>query len=187
MSHQDTTERFYREVWPHLATVLRAAQFLTRNEAEAEDLAQETMMKAFRYLESFRRGTDMKAWLFRILRNTRIDRLRSAAASAGTVSLEQVIEEPADVLPADPAAWREPEELMEGFSDQQIISALMQLPEEIRWTLMLIDVEQLDQKEAADILGVPVGTVKSRAHRGRSMLRQVLTPVARQMRLIREE
>ena len=187
----ETTRRFYDQVWPHLAAVLRAAQFLTGNTAEAEDIAQETMMKAFRSLQSFREGSDMKAWLMTILRNTRIDRLRSAASSAGNISLEQLPAEPADPSSGaghegpDESAWQNPEQVLQAFSDRQVIDALKQLPEEIRWTLMLVDVEQLDHKDAARILDIPVGTIKSRAHRGRAMLREALLPVAKEMRLIR--
>jgi RNA polymerase sigma-70 factor (ECF subfamily) len=186
---QEATNRFYAEVWPHAATVLRTAQFLTRDAAEAEDLAQETMIKAFRGLDRYRAGTDVKAWLMAILRNTRIDRLRSAAASKENLSLEG--------MPGDPEAppsnetrdeeqvWRNPEEMMQGFADRQVIAAMRTLPEEIRWTLLLVDVEGLEHAEAANVLDVPVGTVKSRAHRGRAMLRVALVPVAREMRLIR--
>jgi RNA polymerase sigma-70 factor (ECF subfamily) len=173
-----------------LATVLRTAQFLSGDTAEAEDLAQETMMKAFRHLDSFQDGTDMKAWLMAILRNTRIDRLRSAGPSANTLSLEELVAEPTDTLngpgaPGDDAAWQNPEQVLQSFGDQQVIDALKQLPEDIRWTLMLVDVEGMDHKDAAKILDIPVGTVKSRTHRGRAMLRQVLLPVAKEMRLIR--
>lgn len=189
MDEQEATRRFYAEVWPHAPTVLRTAQFLTQDAAEADDLAQETMIKAFRSLDRFREGTDAKAWLMTILRNTRIDRLRSAAASKENVSL--------DGMPVDPAAppldetrdeeqvWQNPEEMMQGFADRQIITAMQMLPEEIRWTLLLVDVEGLDHADAANVLDVPVGTVKSRAHRGRAMLRDALVPVAREMRLIR--
>lgn len=188
MDQGEATKRFYSQVWPHLATVLRTAQFLAGNVAEAEDIAQETMMKAFRSLDSFRDGTDMKAWLMTILRNTRIDRLRSAASSASNVSLDQLPAEPPDSSGnggSGDAEWQNPEQVMQGFADQQVIDALKQLPEDIRWTLMLVDVEQMDHKDAAKVLDIPVGTVKSRTHRGRTMLREALLPVAKEMRLIR--
>ncbi len=130
------------------------------------------MIKAFKSLDSFRSGTDTKAWLMTILRNTRIDRLRSAAASKANVSLEQLAGEPE--APAQPhageAAWENPGSVLEAFSDRQVIAALQQLPEEIRWTLLLVDVEQMDHRDAAVMLDVPIGTIKSRAHRGRAML-----------------
>ena len=89
----------------------------------------------------------------------------------------------ADLL-LQPTDRDNPQAVLQGFGDAQIIEALKQLPEEIRWSLLLVDVEQLDQTEAARVLDVPVGTIKSRLHRGRAMLRAALSPLARQMRLI---
>ena len=149
---EQATQRFYDLAWPHLAAVLRTARVLTGNSADAEDLAQETMLKAFRSIDRFREGTDARAWLMTILRRTRIDRLRASSSSAGTI----------------------------------VIDALRGLPEEIRWTLLLVDVEGMDHAEAAEILRVPVGTIKSRTHRGRAMLREALLPVARERRMVRD-
>jgi RNA polymerase sigma-70 factor (ECF subfamily) len=85
------------------------------------------------------------------------------------------------------AAWpRGPERVLDEFSDRQVIDALQRLPEEIRLTLLLVDVEQLRHEDAADVLQVPVGTIKSRAHRGRAMLRAALLPLARELRLVSE-
>ena len=182
----DVNARFYAEVWPHAAVVLRTARFLCHDEAEADDLAQEVMLKAFRHLDQLREGSDAKAWLMTIVRNTRIDRIRSSANHQRDVSLEQLAAGPS--VPAEgtsDSTWNEPEAVLQEFSDRQIITALKELPEEIRWTLLLVDVEGLDQAEAAKILDVPVGTVKSRAHRGRGMLREALTPLARELRMVR--
>lgn len=187
MTNEEATERFYELVWPLAATVLRTAQILTDSTTEAEDLAQETMLKAFRAIETFRDGTDVKAWLMTILRNTRTDRIR-AARSAANISLDALPFEPADEAGAPESraeAWERPEELLNAFGDRDIIDALQRLPEEIRWTLLLLDVEGLDQQDAARVLDVPVGTVKSRAHRGRAMLREALLPVARERRLVK--
>jgi RNA polymerase sigma-70 factor (ECF subfamily) len=182
---QQPTQRFYSEIWPHAATVLRTAQFLCRDTAEADDLAQEVMLKGFRHLDQLQPGSDVKAWLMTILRNTRVDRLRSAAAHNRDVSLDQLAGEPEAVEGPVQEPWGEPEAVLEEFSDRQVIAGLKELPEEIRWTLLLVDVEGMDQAEAAEILKVPVGTIKSRAHRGRAMLRGALTPLAREMRMIR--
>jgi RNA polymerase sigma-70 factor (ECF subfamily) len=184
LTGNDATRRFYDALWPHAALVLRVATILTGNATEADDLAQETLLKAFRSIDRFAIGTDAKAWLLAILRNTRIDRLRANAASAANVSL--------DLLAGDPAAepvvaedeWNEPQEILQSFEDAEVISALQSLPEEIRWTLLLVDVEGLDHAEAAGILDVPLGTIKSRSHRGRAMLRAALLPLARERRLV---
>jgi RNA polymerase sigma-70 factor (ECF subfamily) len=187
LDQDESKTRFYALVWPHSPTVLRAARYLMRDPAEADDIAQETMIKAFKAIDSFQDGTDMRAWLMTILRNARIDHIRAAASSAGNVSLEQLGAEPAncsdDTGGDDDPAWDNPEELLEGFSDRCVIDALHKLPEEIRWTLLLVDVEEMDHEDAAKVMGVPVGTVKSRAFRGRAMLREQLLPVARELRL----
>jgi RNA polymerase sigma-70 factor (ECF subfamily) len=186
---ENAVKRFYALVWPFRADVLRTARMLTRHHAEADDLAQETLLKAFAAIDSFREGTDMRAWLMRILRNARIDKLRSKAREAGNVSLEAAdIDPPAGEESGadDDGAWNEPQRVLEAFSDHQIIVALRELPEEIRFTLLLVDVQQLDQAEAASILDVPVGTIKSRAHRGRAMLREKLLPHARELKAVKE-
>ncbi len=157
--------------------------------AEAEDLAQETLLKAFRAIENFRAGTDPKAWLLTILRNSRIDRLRTNAGSTQNVSLDALSQEPAAAASdekIDDTALQRPEEMLAVFSDAAVISALQAVSEDLRWTLLLVDVEGLDHSEAAEILGVPVGTVKSRIHRGHAALRQALLPLARDRRLVRD-
>jgi RNA polymerase sigma-70 factor, ECF subfamily len=189
LANSEATQRFYELVWPHRAVILRAARIQTGNFAEAEDLAQETLLKAFKGIDGLRRGTEPKAWLLTILRNTRIDRLRTAAGSAKHVSLEDLPTEPASSESKEhdgDANWRNPEEMLAVFSDAEVIEALQNVSEELRWTLLLVDVEGIDQNEAAEILGVPLGTVKSRVHRGRAALRQVLLPLARDRRLVRE-
>lgn len=163
-------------IWPHLPHVLRVAQILTGNTADAEDLAQDTMMKALAAIDQFREGTDARKWLTTILRNVRIDRLRSRGTAVNDVSLEQLdidVEDRSTAV-SDPR-WEQPQELLESFSDAQVIDAMQRVPEEIRWTLLLVDVEGLDHAEAAKVLDVPVGTIKSRAHRGRAMLRASLS------------
>jgi RNA polymerase sigma-70 factor (ECF subfamily) len=185
--------RFDALVWPHAAAVLRTARFLIHDPAEAEDVAQETMVKAFRALDTFADGTDVRAWLMTILRNTRIDHLRARASHAGDVSLDRLPFEPAGADDPgsdgngahDHPAWDDAQALLQQFGDRDVIAALRRLPEEIRWTLLLVDVEGLDHADAAKVLGVPVGTVKSRAHRGRTMLREALLPLAKDMRLVR--
>jgi RNA polymerase sigma-70 factor (ECF subfamily) len=187
---EEATRKFHALVWPQLTVVLRIARMLTGDDVEAEDLAQETMLRAFKGIDSFADGTDVKAWLVTILRRTRVDRLRSPATARRMASLDAAEIEPAE--PAHPETtdqdvlWERPGEVLNAFSDQQVIDALQELPEEIRLTLLLVDVEGLDQKDAAEILQVPVGTIKSRLHRGRAMLRSTLLPLAKELRLIRK-
>ena len=172
-----SSELFHQYLWPLRATVLRTAMFLCRNSNDAEDLAQETMLKAFRAIDQFAIDSNPQSWLMTILRNTRIDKLRSAANREPTVSLESaeidIADESSDNSRSE-EELRHTAQLIEGFSDQTMITALKTLPEDIRWTLLLADVEQLDYVQASQILGVPVGTVKSRVHRGRQMLKSAL-------------
>jgi RNA polymerase sigma-70 factor (ECF subfamily) len=186
MNPKQATRRFYAVIWPHRAHVLRLAKLLVRDAAEAEDLAQETLMRAYRNIERLDARGNVRGWLSRVLRNVRIDqaRLRGVNLLRDAHPLDPAqIAAPADTKAVDPDE-RSVAELIESFSDQAIIDALRTLPEEICWTLLLLDVQQLSLEEAADIMTVPLGTVKSRAHRGRRMLRDILAgrnapPVAR--------
>jgi RNA polymerase sigma-70 factor, ECF subfamily len=177
----DATKRFYAELWPQRAVLLRTALFLSRDRATAEDVVQETMMRAFKAIDQFEPGSNARAWLLAILRNARIDLARKRSRDAGHLSVENLLEEPAgESVSEDFSAWSQPQEILQSFSDQQMIDALKKLPDEIRLTLLLVDVEQMDHADAAKILAVPVGTIKSRAHRGRTMLRQALSPLVKQ-------
>ena len=190
MENEQAKRRYYELVWPQMPAVLRTAQVLcSGNTADAEDLAQETMLKAFRALDGFQPGTEVRAWLFSILRTARVDRIRSSASKA-SLSLDELAVEPAGPPVQEQldrqTVEEEPEVVLATFTDDEVIKALADLPEEIRWTLLLVDVEGMSQQEAAEVLQVPVGTVKSRAHRGRMMLREVLLPVARQSRIVKD-
>ena len=174
--------RFRTLAWPHVASLLRLAGHLCPDQHAAEDLVQETMIKALSNIDRFNEGTDARAWLMTILRRTHIDLYRAGRKREADVSLDAIGDAAQD--DASPGTydqqWTHPQQLMERFEDQVVIDALKQLPEAIRWTLLLTDVEQLEHTAAAEILDVPVGTIKSRAHRGRTMLRDRLFQVAQQ-------
>jgi RNA polymerase sigma-70 factor (ECF subfamily) len=185
LERRDANKIFYDLLWPHAPAVLRMAQFLTHHRSEAEDIAQETLLKAFKALDRFRPGTDAAAWLIAILRNTWIDRVRSVNSKRETASTDDgAFDEPAAPSSLASDDWANAEDVLQEFSDQDVIDALRKLPDEIRWTLLLVDVQGLDHHAAADTLEVPVGTIKSRAHRGRAMLREVLRPKARDLGLL---
>ena len=137
---------------------------------EADDLAQETFLRALERFELFEPGTNCKAWLLRILRNIRIDRLRKMNLTGQALPLEEAIV--AEPISEDTPAWSNAQDLLDNFSDEHVINALRGLPEEQRMTLFLIDVEQLSQNEVAEIMGVATGTVKSRTSRGRTALKR---------------
>ncbi len=174
----DLQDRFYALIWPLAPLVLRTATMLCGRSSNAEDLSQETLMKAFRSLDRFQDGSDARAWLLTILRRSHIDRLRQQRSRGTVASLDAMeLEAPAPdetPEPLDPAAWRDPAAMLAQFEDRHLIAAIQRLPEALAWSLLLVDVEGLDLAEAAEVMEVPVGTVKSRVHRARSALRALL-------------
>ncbi len=181
---KDDAETFENIALPYLDAVYRAAVAVCGQRQEADDLVQDTFLKAFERFESFQRGTNCKAWLLQILRNTWIDRLRKKKITEKALLLEEKVI--AERSQNEEIVWSNPEDLMENFSSEQVIRALNNLPEDHRLTLFLIDVEQLSQKEVAQIMGVATGTVKSRTSRGRVMLKERLTSYAKEMGLLGE-
>jgi RNA polymerase sigma-70 factor (ECF subfamily) len=181
---KEVTETFEEIALPYLDLVYRAAVAICGQRQEADDLVQETFLKAFERFGSFQRGTNCKAWLLQILRNTWIDRLRRKKIIGQVLPLEEQII--AERSHNNEIVWSNPEDLLENFSDEQVIKALSELPEDQRLTLFLIDVEQLSQKEVAQITGVATGTVKSRTSRGRAILKEKLISYAKEMGLLRE-
>jgi RNA polymerase sigma-70 factor (ECF subfamily) len=170
--------RFGDVALPHLDSVYRAAVAVCRRSDEAEDLTQMTFVKALEHFESFEPGTNCKAWLFRILRNLWIDQLRHRKVTGNVVPIDEDLLAPP---PIGETVWSDAEDLLENFSDEQVIDALRRLPEDQRLTLFLVDVEHLDQQEVAEITGVPVGTVKSRTSRARNRLKSHLLSYAKEM------
>jgi len=180
------TARFNQVIWPLRADVLRVAYFLSHDFSTADDLSQEVLLKAFKAIDTIDAGTNVKAWLLAILRNAWLDRLR-ARASRPETHLEDLEAEPAaaeDNSTGVNAESSDPQELLNGFSDQEMIDALQSLPDEMRWTVLLIDVQGLSIADAARVLEVPPGTIKSRAHRGRGLLYEALRPLARELGIV---
>jgi RNA polymerase sigma-70 factor, ECF subfamily len=156
-----------------LPSLMAVAVRLTRNAAEGEDLVQDTFLKAMRARDQFEAGTNMRAWLLKILTNTFINRYRRG-------SLERSVVDGAEAEPLSDAwvgsssmnAMRDPESAaLRPMLEAEIQSALAELPEEFRLAVVLSDVEELSYKEISDIMGCPIGTVMSRLHRGRKMLK----------------
>jgi RNA polymerase sigma-70 factor, ECF subfamily len=172
---RDARAKFYNLVWPHAAAVLRTAQFLTHSAADADDLAQETMLKAFRSIETLGDPQRVRPWLMTILRRARVDSHRHEHSHDRDVSLDQMALDPADDEHCDAMDVHEleadPDRALDELADQDVIRALKELPKDIRWTVLLVDVEGFDMNDASAVLDVPVGTVKSRLHRGRLMLK----------------
>jgi len=174
----DSNERFERDVVPFLGQLYPAALRMTRNPTDAEDLVQETSAKAYAAFHQFRPGTNLKAWLHRILANTFINgyRKRRREPRQATGGDFQDWQLPTD--PLAPAARSAEAEALDRLADSEILRALRDLPEEFRVAVYLADIEGYAYKEIAEIMGTPIGTVMSRLHRGRGRLRDKLAPYA---------
>jgi RNA polymerase sigma-70 factor (ECF subfamily) len=169
---------------PHLDAVYRAAVALCRHGQEAEDLVQMTYAKALERFDSFQPGSNCRAWLLQILRNTWIDELRHRKVVGTTVSIEEGQPAIAEPPHAKEAVWTNAKDVLENFSDDKVRRALGELPDDQRLTLFLVDVEGISQEEVAQITGVPAGTVKSRTSRAREALKQKLMAHARDLGLL---
>ncbi|HEY3703080.1 MAG TPA: sigma-70 family RNA polymerase sigma factor [Acidimicrobiales bacterium] len=163
------------EFMPALYT---AALRMTRNPAEAEDLVQETYLKAYRAFGSFEQGTNLKAWLYKILTNTFINAYRSRRRRPEQTEIEDVedlyLYRRLGGLEAATAGRSAEEEVLDHFTDTDVKEALESLPESFRMTVLLADVEGFSYREIADIMDIPIGTVMSRLHRGRRALQKAL-------------
>jgi RNA polymerase sigma-70 factor (ECF subfamily) len=177
------SDEFEAEALRHLDALYRTALRMTRSEADAEDLVQETYIRAFRFRDQFTLGTNMKAWLFRILTNTFINTYRRKTAQPEVTDLEGIDEFSLYRRMADDRAAStspDPEaELLNSVVDTEVTDALEELPEKFR-TTVLLDVEGFSYKEIAEMLGIPIGTVMSRLHRGRKFLQKRLYDLARE-------
>ncbi len=155
-----------------------AALRMTRNPADAEDLMQETYLKAYRAFDSFTEGTNLKAWLYRILTNTFINTYRARKRRPEEQELDDVedffLYRRLGGLEAAQAGRSAEDELLDWFTDTEVKEALESLPEQFRIAVLLADVEGFSYKEIADILDIPIGTVMSRLHRGRRGLQKRL-------------
>ncbi len=161
---------------PYRDQLFKTALRLARSAEDAEDLLQETYLKAYRHYASFSPGTNLKAWLFKILKNTFINeyrRRKQLPAQVDFAELEETFE--SAVLPSTATATRNPEEeLMEATLDGEVRRALTALPHNYKVVVLLADIEGYAYKEIADILVIPVGTVMSRLYRGRRLLEGAL-------------
>lgn len=164
-------KEFESEIIPHLDAMYNFALRLTANPDDAEDLVQESIVKAFRFFDSYEQGTNAKAWLFRILKNSFINDYRKVSKQPYKVDYndidsyyESVRSEQSDTTDLQSKMFRE-------LLDDDMTDALAKLPEDFRIVVLLSDIDEFTYEEIANMLDVPIGTVRSRLHRGRNLLK----------------
>jgi RNA polymerase sigma-70 factor (ECF subfamily) len=178
---------FKAATMPFMDALYNTAYRMTRNAQDAEDLVQETYFKAYRYYDKFQEGTNLKAWLFRIMKNTFINNYRKnqrVPPQSDFADLEGGLESRV----RDDAAGRiknPEEEFLTNIVDEQVQEAMDSLPTDYRMAVVLADLENFSYKEIAEILEVPVGTVMSRLYRGRKLLEEAMLQYAREHGYIR--
>lgn len=171
----DQRLKFEQAALPHLDAVYTVALRLARNPEDAEDLLQETILRAYRFFHQFAEGTNCRAWLLAILYNNFRNSYRRGAREQPAATSEEFNREvEARSLLADQAQFNPEELLASRMIGRQIELALNAIPAEFREALLLVDVQELNYQEVADVLEVPLGTIKSRVSRGRALMRAAL-------------
>lgn len=185
----EAEQRFRENALPLLDSLYGAALRMTRRPADAEDLVQDTMLRAYRAFDSFEPGTNIKAWLFRIMTNAYINQYRKKQREPQKVSHEEVEDFALyeQIRRHDPEFSTTPENLvLDSLVDSDILQAIEDLPEQFRLAVVLSDIEDFSYAEMAEIMDVPLGTVMSRLHRGRKALQKRLLDIARDRGIVKD-
>jgi RNA polymerase sigma-70 factor (ECF subfamily) len=187
MTTDEKQREFEREALPHRDFLYNYALRMTNNVANAQDLAQETYLKAYRFWEQYEKGTNIRAWLFRIMKNSYINRYRKEAKEPDTVDYDEVKEFYNTIR----AEGSDPNDLQEAvfgnLLDDDVTNAVASLPEDFRTVVILCDIEGLTYEEIAEFVDIPLGTVRSRLHRGRKILRDKLFQYAKKRGYVAED
>jgi RNA polymerase sigma-70 factor, ECF subfamily len=170
---------FEREALPHTELLYNYALRMTNNPADADDLLQETFLKAYRFWDKYEQGTNIRAWLFRIMKNSYINRYRKETKEPATVEYQEVENFYPSIRDGSAAPSDLQENMIGNLLDDDVASAVADLPEDFRTVVILCDIEGLSYEEIAEFVDIPLGTVRSRLHRGRKLLRDRLTDYAR--------
>jgi len=178
---------FEQEALPHTDLLYNYALRMTNNTADADDLVQETYLKAYRFWDSYEQGTNIRAWLFRILKNSYINRYRKEVREPDYVEYDDVKSLYAARGDASPEQNDMQESMFGNLLDDEITGAIASLPDEFRTVVILCDIEGLTYEEVAGFMECPLGTVRSRLHRGRKILRGKLASYARSRGVVHEE
>ncbi|HYF04285.1 MAG TPA: sigma-70 family RNA polymerase sigma factor [Patescibacteria group bacterium] len=170
---------FEREALPHMSSLYNFALRMCRDRDEASDLVQETYLKAFRFFDKFEPGTNCKAWLFRIMKNSYINRYRKISREPDKVDYDSIEEFYDTLRPESADSSNLEEKFFNNLLDDEVSQALQSLPDDFRTVVILCDIEGFTYEEIAEFVDCPIGTVRSRLHRARKMLAQKLTEYAR--------
>lgn len=165
---------YHQEMIPHMSLLYNYSLRLTNNEDDAKDLIQDTYLKAYRFIDKYERGTNAKAWLFRILKNSFINNYRKSSREPEQVEYNEV-EEFVDMLKDDSAPVTDMRrDMYDNMLGDDVVRAMESLNEESRTIIILSDLEEMTYEEIAEILEIPLGTVRSRLHRARKMMQEKL-------------
>jgi RNA polymerase sigma-70 factor (ECF subfamily) len=185
-----TREDFTHDAMQHAPQLFSTAMRMTRNRSDAEDLVQETFIKAWRSFATYQQGTNLRAWLFRIMTNTYINKYNAQQRKPTETELDDVEElflyKRLGAVDQSQLSQSAEDQMLSLFSDDEVKKALEELPDQFRIPVLMSDVEGFSYKEIAEILEIPLGTVMSRLHRGRKAMQKMLYEYAKERGLINE-
>jgi len=185
-----TREDFTHDAMQHAPQLFSTAMRMTRNRSDAEDLVQETFIKAWRSFATYQQGTNLRAWLFRIMTNTYINKYNAQQRKPTETELDDVEElflyKRLGAVDQSQLSQSAEDQMLSLFTDDEVKKSLEELPEQFRIPVLMSDVEGFSYKEIAEILEIPLGTVMSRLHRGRKAMQKMLYEYAKERGLINE-
>ncbi len=178
---------FEKEALPHMNALFNFALRMTGNPDEADDLVQETFLKAFRFFDKFEKGTNCKAWLFRILKNSYINDYRKQTKAPGKVDYDDIENFYENIKSSEVKSTHLEEDVFNNLLDDDVSAAIGSLPEDFRTVIILSDIEGFTYDEIADFVDCPIGTVRSRLHRARKMLYAKLLKYAQEKGYVKND
>lgn len=181
LSKQEKERIFQEEFLPHADALYNFAYHLTYEDAKAQDLVQEAFLKAYRFTDSYQVGTNAKAWLFRILKNGFINQYRKKSRQPSQVDFDDFITFQEKDIKSDYHTLDLRDEIFQGMLGDEVTIAINSLPIDFKTVILLCDLEGFTYEEIADMLEIPIGTVRSRLHRARKVLKEKLREYAQSM------